>query len=109
MSVTAVMPEGVALARDLVGPAMEAAIGRLTPDVRAVAAYHLGLADAAGNPTGNGSGKALRPALAVRPRSAACPRPSRWSWCTTSRCFFILTWRRTPRAGTAPPPGPSSA
>src|SRR5579871_1237403 len=71
MSVTAVMPEGVALARDLVGPAMEAAIGRLTPDVRAVAAYHLGLADAAGNPTGNGSGKALRPALAVLSARAA--------------------------------------
>ena len=42
------MPEGVALARDLVGPAMEAAIARLTPAVRAVAAYHFGFADAAG-------------------------------------------------------------
>src|SRR4029077_6547383 len=41
-SVTAVMPEGVALARDLVSPAIEAAIGRLTPDVRVVAAYHFG-------------------------------------------------------------------
>src|SRR5579871_3303974 len=77
MSVTAVMPEGVALARDLVGPAMEAAIGRLTPDVRAVAAYHLGLADAAGNPTGNGSGKALRPALAVLSARAAEAPPER--------------------------------
>ena len=47
-AVTAVMPEGVALARDLVGPAMESAIARLTPDVRAVAAYHLGFTDAAG-------------------------------------------------------------
>src|ERR1700723_1770806 len=63
-SVTAVMPEGVTLARDLVGPAMESAIARLTPDVRVVAAYHLGFADAAGHPTRNGSGKALRPALA---------------------------------------------
>src|SRR5579862_5444907 len=65
------MPEGVALARDLVGPAMESAIGRLTPDVRAVAAYHLGFADAAGHPTGNGSGKALRPALALLSARAA--------------------------------------
>jgi len=32
------MPEGVALARDLVGPAIESAIARLTPDVRVVAA-----------------------------------------------------------------------
>ncbi len=52
------MPEGVALARDLVGPAMESAIARLTPDVRAVAAYHLGFADAAGNPIRSGSGMA---------------------------------------------------
>jgi predicted NAD/FAD-dependent oxidoreductase len=48
------MPEGVALARDLVGPAMESAIARLTPDVRAVAAYHLGFADAEGNPNEDG-------------------------------------------------------
>jgi geranylgeranyl diphosphate synthase, type I len=75
--VTAVMPEGVALARDLVGPAMESAIGRLTPDVRAVAAYHLGFADAAGHPTGNGSGKALRPALALLSARAAGAPPER--------------------------------
>ncbi len=31
------MPEGVALARDLVGPAMESVIARLTPDVVAYA------------------------------------------------------------------------
>jgi geranylgeranyl diphosphate synthase type I len=61
---TAVMPEGVAVARDLTGPAMAAAIERLTPEVRAVAAYHLGLTDAQGRPTGSG-GKALRPALAL--------------------------------------------
>jgi geranylgeranyl diphosphate synthase type I len=71
------MPEGVALARDLVGPAMEAAIARLTPDVRAVAAYHLGFADAAGHPTGNGSGKALRPALALLSARAAGAPPER--------------------------------
>ena len=75
--VTAVMPEGVALARDLVGPAMESAIARLTPDVRAVAAYHLGLADAAGNPMRSGSGKALRPALALLSARAAGAPPER--------------------------------
>jgi geranylgeranyl diphosphate synthase, type I len=41
---TAVMPAGVETARDLVGPALAAAVERLTPDVRKVAAYHLGLA-----------------------------------------------------------------
>ena len=71
------MPEGVALARDLVGPAMESAIARLTPDVRAVAAYHLGFADADGNPTGSGSGKALRPALALLSARAAGAPPER--------------------------------
>ncbi len=76
------MPEGVALARDLVGPAMESAIARLTPDVRVVAAYHLGFADAAGNPTGNGNGagkggKALRPALALLSARAAGAPPER--------------------------------
>ena len=71
------MPEGVALARDLVGPAMEAAIARLTPDVRVVAAYHLGLADAEGNPTRGGSGKALRPALALLSARAAGSPPER--------------------------------
>jgi geranylgeranyl diphosphate synthase, type I len=75
--VTAVMPEGVAIARDLVGPAIEAAIARLTPDVRVVAAYHLGLADAQGNPTRTGSGKALRPALALLSARAAGAVPER--------------------------------
>jgi geranylgeranyl diphosphate synthase, type I len=40
---TAVMPAGVATARDLVGPALATAVERLSPDVRTVAAYHLGL------------------------------------------------------------------
>ena len=68
-------------ARDLVGPAIAAAVDRLSPDVRTVAAYHLGLADADGTPTGapGPGGKALRPALTLlsarpraRRRSAAC-------------------------------------
>src|SRR5579862_9372081 len=65
------MPAGVAVARDLVGPATEAAINRLSPGVRRVAAYHYGLADADGNPVRVGSGKALRPALALLSARAA--------------------------------------
>ena len=68
---TAVMPAGVGLARDIVGPAMEAAISRLSPEVQAVAAYHLGMTDAEGNPSGDGAGKALRPALALLSARAA--------------------------------------
>ena len=78
-SVTAVMPEGVALARDLVGPAIESAIARLTPDVRVVAAYHLGFADAAGNPirSGQRQGAAARARPAVRPRRGRAARARR--------------------------------
>ena len=71
------MPEGVALARDLVSPAIEAAIGRLAPDVRLVTAYHFGFADAEGNPAGGGSGKALRPALALLSARATGAPPER--------------------------------
>ncbi len=113
-SVTAVMPEGVALARDLVGPAMEAAIARLTPAVRAVAAYHFGFADAAGNPMrelarrGQRQGAAARARPAVRARRGRAARarraPPRWrsSWCTTSRCCTTTSWTTTPSAGTGP-------
>src|SRR6185437_9160407 len=65
------MPAGVAVARDLVGPATEAALNRLSPRVRRVAAYHYGLADAQGNPVREGSGKALRPALSLLSARAA--------------------------------------
>src|SRR6201988_4159677 len=71
------MPAGVAVARDLVGPATEAAINRLSPRVRRVAAYHYGLADAQGNPVRVGSGKALRPALALLSARAAGAAPER--------------------------------
>ena len=69
---TVVMPAGVQTARDLVGPAIAEAVGRLSPAVRTVASYHLGLADAAGQPiAAGGTGKALRPALALLSARAA--------------------------------------
>src|SRR5215467_10223411 len=84
---TAVIPAGVVTARDLVGPAMATAIARLSPEVRPVAAYHLGLAGINGHAPVNGragdgtarpsatkpagSGKALRPALALLSARAA--------------------------------------
>ncbi len=72
------MPDGVAAARDLVEPAISALVSRLSPEVRAVAAYHLGLADAQGRPAGpGGSGKALRPALALLSARAAGAAPER--------------------------------
>jgi geranylgeranyl diphosphate synthase type I len=75
---TTTMPAGVAAARDLVGPAIAGWLDRLSPDVRIVAAYHLGFVDADGAPTGGGQGgKALRPALALLSARAAGAAPER--------------------------------
>jgi geranylgeranyl diphosphate synthase type I len=68
----------VETARDLVGPALAAWVDRLSPEVRPVAAYHLGLINADGSPAGTGSsGKALRPALALLSARAAGATPER--------------------------------
>ncbi len=90
--------------------------------MRLVAAYHLGLADAEGNPSGQGgqsgaAGKALRPALAVlsargrgRRAGARRRRPRRrWSSCTTSRCCTTTSWTATSSAGTGRRHGRCSA
>jgi geranylgeranyl diphosphate synthase, type I len=61
---TATFPAALETARDCFWPAMAAALDRLSPDVREVAAYHLGLTDRDGRPP-SGAGKALRPALAL--------------------------------------------
>jgi geranylgeranyl diphosphate synthase type I len=76
---TATIPAGVENARDLVGPATAAAVARLSPEVRIVASYHLGLTDAEGRPTGRSgtAGKALRPALALLSARAAGAAPER--------------------------------
>jgi geranylgeranyl diphosphate synthase, type I len=75
---TATMPAGVESARDLVGPAVAAAVERLSPDVRIVASYHLGLTDAEGRPAGRSpAGRALRPALALLSARAAGAAPER--------------------------------
>jgi len=68
---TAVIPAGVTTARDLLGPALASAVERMSPDVRTVAAYHLGLS------TPGGTGKALRPALALLSARAASAAPER--------------------------------
>jgi geranylgeranyl diphosphate synthase, type I len=73
---TAVIPAGVVTARDLVGPAMATAIARLSPEVRPVAAYHLGLAGINGHAPVNGragdDGKGMASASSgpTAPRSA---------------------------------------
>ncbi len=75
---TAVMPAGVATARDLVGPAMTAAVARLSPEVRTVAAYHLGLAGLNGHVTehGRSAGDGLPAVTVPAPADGRAPAGS---------------------------------
>lgn len=52
-------------ARDLVGPALRTAVGRLSAEMRPIAEYHFGWSDADGCPASGNSGKGVRPALAI--------------------------------------------
>jgi geranylgeranyl diphosphate synthase, type I len=74
---TVTMPAGVQTARDLVSPGITEAVNRLSPEIRKVAAYHLGISDENGAPLAGGSGKALRPALALLSARAAGVEPER--------------------------------
>jgi len=59
------VPEVLTRARDLVAPAMRRSVDLLNPELRGIAAYHLGWVDAKGQSTGSDGGKGVRPALAV--------------------------------------------
>ncbi|MGN6781888.1 MAG: polyprenyl synthetase family protein [Marmoricola sp.] len=62
----------LAVARELVLPALRAAVDRLDPDTRLVAAYHLGWCDTEGRPVTGDPGKAVRPGLALLAAQAVC-------------------------------------
>ena len=80
---TAVMPAGVETARDLVGPALAAAVDRLSPDVRKVAAYHLGLA----GPEGALPGAPVpQPCRSARPPRAVPSAPAAGRRARERRC-----------------------
>jgi geranylgeranyl diphosphate synthase type I len=64
---TATLPETLNRARELVWPALRAAVDTLEPDLRAVAAQHFGWDE--------GGGKAVRPALALASAAAAGAPP----------------------------------
>jgi geranylgeranyl diphosphate synthase type I len=69
---TAVLtPTALDRCRTWVLPAMAAAVERLDPATRAVAAYHLGWTEADGSPRPAGAGKGIRPALALLSAEAA--------------------------------------
>ncbi|POM27595.1 (2E,6E)-farnesyl diphosphate synthase [Actinomadura rubteroloni] len=58
-------PEILRWSRGLVDPALRAAVGELSGEMRAIAEYHFGWRDAAGRPAEAPAGKAVRPALAL--------------------------------------------
>ena len=70
---TRAIPEALHRARDQVTPGVLRALARLSPEVRPLVEYHFGLVDEAGRPVvgGNGSGKGVRPALALLSAEAA--------------------------------------
>ncbi|HEX5403846.1 MAG TPA: family 2 encapsulin nanocompartment cargo protein polyprenyl transferase [Pseudonocardiaceae bacterium] len=61
--------EVLAWGRDMVTPALRAAVDTLPGSMRTICGYHFGWWDAAGRPTAEDGGKALRPTLALL---AAC-------------------------------------
>jgi len=65
------LPDDARRARELVEPAVRAAVDELDPEIRDVVRYHLGWTDRAGNAVTDGGGKTLRPALAVLCAQAA--------------------------------------
>ena len=65
-----VIPASLSGVRGMVEPSLRAAVDRLNPQMRRVAAYHMGWIDANGSPAEAG-GKALRPALALLSTRAA--------------------------------------
>ncbi|MDQ6839195.1 MAG: polyprenyl synthetase family protein [Actinomycetota bacterium] len=71
MTPTVGVPDVLARSRELTAPALMAAVDRLAPDIRRLASYHLGWADASGRPTENQGGKGIRPALALLSAEAA--------------------------------------
>jgi geranylgeranyl diphosphate synthase type I len=65
------VPDVLERARKLTQPAMVAAVGRLSPDIRRLASYHLGWSDEHGNPAGGDGGKGIRSTLAMLSAEAA--------------------------------------
>ncbi|MEO2155025.1 MAG: polyprenyl synthetase family protein, partial [Acidimicrobiales bacterium] len=60
-----VPPAVLERARLLVQPAMVAAVDRLCVELRLPSLYHFGWTEVDGSPSNAGSGKGLRPALAI--------------------------------------------
>ena len=65
------IPTAIGRAREVVIPALRAAVAQLEPRMALVAGYQLDWNDEFGNPIEHGGGKALRPTLAIISAEAA--------------------------------------
>jgi len=70
------VPDVLERTREAITPAMVAAVERLAPEIRQLAAYHMGWIDAEGNPVASPGGKGIRPTLAMLGAAAAWADPS---------------------------------
>ncbi len=71
MTPTIGVEEVLARCRRAIHPALTAAIDRLAPEIRQIAAYHMGWTDAAGSPVDAPGGKGVRPTVAILGAEAA--------------------------------------
>ena len=75
MTPTMGVPEVLDRCRKAIRPATATAVDRLAPEIRQIAAYHLGWTDAEGNPVEAPGGKGIRPTLAMLGAQAAWAEP----------------------------------
>ena len=75
MTPTIGVADVLARSRRAIHPALSAAIDRLAPEIRQVAAYHMGWTDPDGNPVEAPGGKGVRPTLAILGAEAAWAEP----------------------------------
>ena len=75
MTPTIGVPQVLERTRQAITPAMTAAVDRLAPEIRRLAAYHLGWTDPEGNPIAGAGGKGIRPTLAMLGAAAAWADP----------------------------------
>ena len=76
MTPTIGVPEVLERAREAITPALVSAVDRLAPEIRQLAAYHMGWIDATGSPVTSPGGKGIRPTLAMLGAAAAWSDPS---------------------------------
>lgn len=75
MTPTIGVSDVLARSRRAIHPALTSAVDRLAPEIRQIAAYHMGWTDSDGNPVEAPGGKGVRPTLAILGAEAAWADP----------------------------------